>query len=113
MSFNPNIRRCQGAIWSTSTQRAVRLVWLDYRYRADPSRRAEMSDLINVGGASVGHDQLAVRSTSVPVAGEDSAQAPRRAPLVMMALALIGLAVAPYDPYAIYNGQLYTAARRV
>ena len=75
-----------------------------------------MSDLsleFNVGGASVGHDQLAVRSTSVPVAGEDSAQAPRRAPLVMMALALIGLAVAPYDPYATYNGQLYTAARRV
>ena len=68
-----------------------------------------MSDLsreFSVAGASVGHDQLAVRSTSVPVAGEDSAQAPRRAPLVMMALALIGLAVAPYDPYAIYNGQL-------
>jgi hypothetical protein len=33
-----------------------------------------MSDLsreFNVAGGSVGHDQLAVRSTSVPVAGED------------------------------------------
>ena len=58
----------------------------------------------NVRIASAGHDQPAVRSAQVAVARDDSV--PRRAPYVMMALALIGLAVAFYDSYAIYNGQL-------
>jgi uncharacterized membrane protein len=67
--------------------------------------RAQMSDSSrNVRVASAGHEQPAVRSAGVPVAQDDSA--PRRAPYVMMALALIGLAVAFYDSYAIYNGQL-------
>jgi uncharacterized membrane protein len=68
-----------------------------------------MSDLnreFNIAGASAGHDQPAVLSAAVPVAGEHSAQVQRRVPYVMMALALIGLAVAFYDSYAIYNGQL-------
>jgi uncharacterized membrane protein len=52
--------------------------------------------------ASAGHDQPAVRSAAAT--RDDSV--PRRAPYVMMALALIGLAVAFYDSYAIYNGQL-------
>ncbi len=67
-----------------------------------------MSDLnreFNIAGASAGHDQPAVRSGAVAVAGEHSAQVQRRVPYVMMALALIGLAVAFYDSYAIYNGQ--------
>jgi hypothetical protein len=55
----------------------------------------------NVRIASAGHDQP---SAQVAVAQDDSV--PRRAPYVMMALALIGLAVAFYDSYAIYNGQL-------
>ncbi len=66
--------------------------------------RAQMSDSSrNVRIASAGHDQPAVRSADVAVARDDSV--PRRAPYVMMALALIGFAVAFYDSYAIYNGQ--------
>jgi uncharacterized membrane protein len=67
-----------------------------------------MSDLnreFNIAGVSAGHEQPAVRSGAVPVAGEHSAQVQHRVPNVMMALALIGLAVAFYDSYAIYNGQ--------
>ena len=67
-----------------------------------------MSDLrreFSIAGASSGHDRPAVLSAAVPAAGENSAQVSRRAPYVMMALALIGLAVAFYDSYAIYNGQ--------
>ena len=59
----------------------------------------------SIAGASSGHDRPAVLSAAVTAAGENSAQASRRAPYVMMALALIGLAVAFYDSYAIYNGQ--------
>jgi uncharacterized membrane protein len=62
-----------------------------------------MSDLSNAG-ASAGHDQPSVRSAAIRVAGEHSPQGTRRAPYAMMALALIGLAVAFYDSYAIYNG---------
>ena len=68
-----------------------------------------MSDLnreFNIAGVSAGHEQPAVLSEAVPVAGEHSAQVQQRVPNVMMALALIGLAVAFYDSYAIYNGQL-------
>jgi len=66
-----------------------------------------MSDLsreFSNAGASAGHDQPGVRSAAIRVAGEHSVQVPRCAPYVMMALALIGLAVAFYDSYAIYNG---------
>jgi uncharacterized membrane protein len=67
-----------------------------------------MSDLnreFDIAGTSAGHDQPAGLSAAVPVAGKHSAQVQRRVPYVMMALALIGLAVAFYDSYAIYNGQ--------
>jgi putative membrane protein len=64
-----------------------------------------MSDSSRNVRIAAGHDQPAVRSADVAVARDDSAQVPRRAPYVMMALALIGLAVAFYDSYAIYNGQ--------
>jgi uncharacterized membrane protein len=66
---------------------------------SDPSRN------FSIPGASAGRDQRAVLSAGVLVAGDHSAQALRRAPYVIMALALIGLAVAFYDSYAIYNGQ--------
>ena len=59
-----------------------------------------MSDLrreFSIAGASCGHDRPAVLSAAVPAAEENSAQASRRAPYVMMALALFGLAVAFYD----------------
>ncbi len=46
-------------------------------------------------GVSAGHDQPAARASATP-----------RAPYLMVALALIGLAVAFYDSYAIHNGQL-------
>ena len=60
----------------------------------------------SIAGASSGHDRPAVLSAAVTAAGENSAQALRRASYVMMALALVGMAVAVYDSYAIYNGQL-------
>jgi uncharacterized membrane protein len=49
--------------------------------------------------------QPAAWSAGACVAPDHSAQALPRLPLAMMALALIGLAVAFYDSYAIYNGQ--------
>jgi uncharacterized membrane protein len=67
---------------------------------SDPSRN------LSIAGASTDQNQPAVLPAGVPVAGEHIAQVPRRVPYVMMALALIGLAVAFYDSYAIYNGQL-------
>src|SRR5262245_65997536 len=75
------------------------------RGRCRNPRRMHMSDLsreFSRAGASVGRP--AVRSAAIRVAGEHAQQVPRGAPYVMMALAFIGLAVAFYDSYAIYNG---------
>jgi uncharacterized membrane protein len=59
----------------------------------------------SVARAATGHGQPAVLSAGGPLAGDHSVRVLRRAPYVMMALALVGLAVAFYDSYAIYNGQ--------
>jgi uncharacterized membrane protein len=67
---------------------------------SDPSRS------FSISGASTARGQPAVLPAGVPVPGDHGAQAVRRLPYSMMALALIGLAVAFYDSYAIYNGQL-------
>ena len=55
-------------------------------------------------GASAGRDLPAAPLAAGPISGDDNARA--RAPFVMMALALLGLAVGFYDSYAIYSGQL-------
>jgi Vitamin K epoxide reductase family len=67
---------------------------------SDPSRS------FSISGASTARGQPAVLPAGVPVPGDHGAQAVRRLPYSMIALALIGLAVAFYDSYAIYNGQL-------
>jgi uncharacterized membrane protein len=59
----------------------------------------------SIARASTGHGQPAVLSAGVLLAGDCGVRLLRRAPYVIMALALIGLAVAFYDSYAIYNGQ--------
>jgi uncharacterized membrane protein len=67
-----------------------------------------MSDLsreFSSPGAPAGHNQPAARSAASRVAGEHGAQVPPFAPYAMMAMALVGFAVAFYDSYAIYNGQ--------
>jgi uncharacterized membrane protein len=71
---------------------------------SDPSRNFSIAGA-SVAGASTGHEQPTVLPAGVPVARDHGTQALRRLPYVMMALALIGLAVAFYDSYAIYNGQ--------
>jgi uncharacterized membrane protein len=66
-----------------------------------------MSDLIrhsSLCGASAGRDRPAARIATA-TAVRDGATTIRRAPYVMMALALLGLAAAFYDSHAIYNGQ--------
>jgi uncharacterized membrane protein len=67
---------------------------------SDPSRN------FSIAGASAGHDERAVPSAAIPVAGDHSARVLRHVPYVMIALALNGLAIAFYDSYVIYNGQL-------
>jgi hypothetical protein len=53
-------------------------------------------------GASAGHKPAV--SPTAAISGENSGLV--HAPFLLMTLALIGLAVAFYDSYAIYNGQL-------
>jgi uncharacterized membrane protein len=66
---------------------------------------SNLSREFSFAGVSAGHDQSAVPTATVPAAEGSGAQVLRRAPYVMVALALLGMAVAFYDSYAIYNGQ--------
>jgi len=57
-------------------------------------------------GAVGGAEQLVGPAATATSPGENGAKIRYLAPYVMLALALIGIAVAFYDAYAIYNGQL-------
>lgn len=65
-----------------------------------------MSRVPSFAGMSAGHDQPAASTAIVPATKGGGAQVLHRGPYIMMALALVGMAVAVYDSYAIYNGQL-------
>ena len=65
-----------------------------------------LSRVLSFAGMSAGHDQPAASAAIVPAAKGSGAQVLHRGPYVMIVLALVGMAVAFYDSYAIYNGQL-------
>ena len=65
-----------------------------------------LSRALSFAGMSAGHDQPAASTTIVPTAKGSGRQVLHRGPYVMIVLALVGMAVAFYDSYAIYNGQL-------
>jgi uncharacterized membrane protein len=65
-----------------------------------PSRHSSFAD------ASAGPDRPAVPTATAPAEHGGGAKAPHGAPYVMLALALVGMAVASYDSYEIYNGEL-------
>ena len=65
-----------------------------------------LSRVLSFARISAGHNQPAASTAIVTVAKGGGARALHRAPYVMMALALVGMAVAFYDSYAIYNSQL-------
>jgi len=54
---------------------------------------------------AAGANQQITRATTMPAAGAGEAKTLSPAPYVMLALALVGMAVASYDSYAIYNSQ--------
>src|SRR5271166_2791375 len=65
-----------------------------------------LSRVLSFAGMSAGNDQPAASTAIVPAAKGSGAQVLHRGPYVMIVLALVGMAVAFYDSYAIYNGQL-------
>jgi uncharacterized membrane protein len=79
------------------------------RRLAAAERRAQMSKLSQefiFAGTSAGAIQSPVRTITATPVGENGVKIMRRAPYIMLVLAFIGIAVASYDAYAIYNGQL-------